>query len=208
MKILQQSKRRLIKKNSNLNDVISEPKRKSFVSDESLGILENCATGVADLLKRQIAKHNEHPVQKEYSPALRSFALTLHFYSPNAYRYMRKVFDTCLPHPRTIAKWYQQVEGKPGFTNYSFSALKTKVEAAAKMGKSVICSLIMDGIAIRQQVEWDGKKCHGYIDMGTELDDDRLPIAKEALVFMVNAVNGSWKLPVGYFLISGLGAQE
>ena len=44
--------------------------------------------------------------------------------------------------------------------------------------------------------------------MGTELDDDSLPAAKEALVFMVVSVKSSWKLPVGYFLIDGLSGQE
>ena len=66
----------------------------------------------------------------------------------------------------------------------------------------------MDEIAIKQQIDWDGKKYHGCIDMGTELDDDRLPLAKEALVFMMNLINDSWKLPIGYFQISGIGAQE
>ena len=40
-------------------------------------------------------------------------------------------------------------------------------------------------MAIRQHVEWDGNKYHGFIDMGTEVDDDCLPVAKEALTFMV-----------------------
>lgn len=49
---------------------------------------------------------------------------------------------------------------------------------------------------------------HGYIDMGTKLDDDSLPVAKEALVFMVVALNSSWKMQVGYFLIDGLAANK
>lgn len=36
---------------------------------------------------------------------------------------------------------------------------------------------------------WD--KFSGYIDLGTDLDDDLLPHAKEAFTFMLNAVNGS-----------------
>ena len=35
-----------------------------------------------------------------------------------------------------------------------------------------------------------------------------IPTAREALAFMVTAVNGSWKLPVGFFLIAGLGSYE
>ena len=97
-------------------------------------ILEKCACGVSNLLKRQIAKHSHQSSESRYSPALRSFALTFHLYSPHAHRYVRKMFDTCLPHPRTISKWYQQVDGQPGFTNLSFSDLKIKADATQKMG--------------------------------------------------------------------------
>jgi len=33
---------------------------------------------------------------------LRSFACTLHFHSPAAYLYVRKMFLKCLPHPNTL----------------------------------------------------------------------------------------------------------
>ena len=67
---------------------------------------------------------------------------------------------------------------------------------------------MMDEMAIRQQLEWDGNKFRGYIDMGTCLDDDSMPLAKEALTFMVVGVNDSFKVPIGYFLIDGLGGTE
>ena len=66
----------------------------------------------------------------------------------------------------------------------------------------------MNEMAIRQHVKWDGNKYHGFIDMGTELDDDCLPVAKEALTFMVVSHRSSLKVPVGYFLIDGLGSTE
>ena len=44
---------------------------------------------------------------------------------------------------------------------------------------------------------------NGCTDCGTEICYDSIPIAKEALVFMLNWINGSWKIPVGYFLIDG-----
>ena len=52
-------------------------------------------------------------------------------------------------------------------------------------------------MAIKHQIEWDGKRYYSFVDMGTELDDDSIPVAREALVFMVNSVNGSRKLPIG-----------
>lgn len=44
--------------------------------------------------------------------------------------------------------------------------------------------------------------------MGTQLDDDCLPVAKEALTCMVMSHKSSSKLPVGYFLIEGLNSTE
>lgn len=48
----------------------------------------------------------------------------------------------------------------------------------------------------------------GYVDYGTQLDSDSLPPAKEALTFMLNSLNGNWKVPIGYFLIDGLNSKE
>jgi len=41
-----------------------------------------------------------------------------------------------------------------------------------------------------------------------KLDYDGLPRAKEALVFMLVAINSNWKIPVAYFLVNGLNSQE
>jgi hypothetical protein len=205
VKVLLQAKRRLIKRNANLKDVITDLRKHNLLGSDSLSILEKTAGGVGDLIKRLAIKQLGKPMPASYSPELRSFALTLHFYSPHAYRYVRRVFNTCLPHPRTIEKWYTSVDGQPGFTDHALRALQAR---AASRQTPLICSLMMDEVAIRQQLEWDGKKFCGYIDMGTGTDDDSLPIAKEALVFMVVAVNDCFKLPVGYFLIDGLGALE
>ncbi len=54
-------------------------------------------------------------------------------------------------------------------------------------------------MSIRKHVEWDGKQFRGYVDLGTGINDDSLPEATDALVFMAVAVNGSWKVPCGYF---------
>ena len=207
IKVLLQTKRRLVKKNASLISIIADLKNHNLLSTESLSVLENSACGVNDLIKRKILKCLNQSTSNRYSPELRSFALTLYFYSPHAYRYVRKMFDTCLPHPRTIEKWFQGVQGQPGYTSDAFTALRARALHMSAIGKALVCSLVMDEIAIRQHVEWDGKKYHGYIDLGTQLNDDSLPLAKEALTFMVVAINDSFKMPVGYFLIDGLGAN-
>lgn len=65
-------------------------------------------------------------VAEKYSPNVRLFCLTVHFYSPRAYEYIRSYFNLNLPHIRTIRNWYSVINGSPGFTESSFSALKKK----------------------------------------------------------------------------------
>jgi len=49
----------------------------------------------------------------------------------------------------------------------------------------------------------------GYISVGHKINDsDAMIEATEALVFLVVALNSHWKIPVGYFLIHGLTAEE
>ncbi|XP_049964309.1 uncharacterized protein LOC126484758 [Schistocerca serialis cubense] len=160
-----------------------------------------------DLLQRQTAKAGAQVVPRSYSPELCSFALTLHFYSHGVYNYVRCCFNTCLPHPRTLTKWYQCVGGAPGFTSEAFKVITA--EACHRETKfPTLCSLVVDEIAIRQHVEFDGACYYGYVDMGSSVDTDNLPIAKEAFVLMLVAINASWKLPVGYFLTAGITGEQ
>lgn len=148
------------------------------------------------------------PSTQKYSPVLRTFALTLSFYSPRAYNFVRKTFNNSLPHINTICKWYQSVDGSPGFTKEAFCALKIKQYEATQQGKSILCNLVLDEMSIRQQVEWTGSKFAGYVDIGSKIESDILPEAKEVLVFMLVCINSAWKLPVGYFFLDGLTAVE
>ncbi len=82
-------------------------------------------------------------------------------------------------------------------------------EAAAK-GQKVLCALMIDDIAIKKHVEYDGKKFCGYVNLGADYDGVQLNdnVATDPLVFMVTAVNAQWNVPVGYFLVHGLTGTE
>jgi len=133
----------------------------------------------------------------EYSEELKKFAVTLQYYSTKAYNFVRTQFSDMLPHPRTISKWYQGINGEPGFTKESFQTLKKKV----KENSIVIRNLVVDEMSIKDKVEFDGKQFHGLVDMGSGviIDSDIVDHATNALVFLVVGVNGHWKLPVGFF---------
>lgn len=110
----------------------------------------------------EIVKRNKSK-KKKYPPELRAFALTLNFYSSKAYNYVRKRFRNLLPDPSTIRRWYSVLNGRPGFTDEVLQALKCKVR---NIKNPIICNLVIDEIAIRQQVLYDGNRYYGYIDLG------------------------------------------
>jgi len=49
---------------------------------------------------------------RRYSDEIKKFALTLHFYSPRAYNFVRKFVP--LPNKSLISKWVGSVNGDPG----------------------------------------------------------------------------------------------
>ncbi|GBO14552.1 DNA transposase THAP9, partial [Araneus ventricosus] len=205
IKQLRRRNRSLVKKISTLEEIISKMKKKALISDSAGSVLK---LSVPEGSCSQLIKRLQKKGCKEYPPELRAFALTLSFYSNKAYKYVRKVFINALPHPTTLRKWYQSVDGEPGFTSAALSALQMKALDASKKNMRVICALMVDEMSIRKHIEWDGKKFCGYVDLGTDIDDDQLPIATQAYTFLLNSVNGSWKIPIGYFLIDGLDANE
>ena len=100
--------------------------------------------------------------------------MTLNFYSTKAYNYVRKTFKCNLPHPKTVARWYKSINGSPGFTSEAFTSLEMKLREAANRNGSIKCALMIDEMSIKKHVEWVGNKFSGYIDLGTDLDDDLL----------------------------------
>ena len=120
-----------------------------------------------------------------------------------------KVLKLGLPHVSVIRRWYSSVDGEPGFTKDALTAMRAKVLAAKRDGQEVVCSLMLDEMSIRKHIEWDGKPYRGFVDLGTGIaDDDSLSEATDALVFMAVAVNSSWKVPCGYFLVAGMTGEE
>ncbi|KAH9627897.1 hypothetical protein HF086_015341, partial [Spodoptera exigua] len=203
---IQAQNRRLKKKFNKMQDVLNDLQKKFSLQDEDISVLKNLNVKIQELTNRMIAKSTGGgPSKQKYSPALRSFALTLDYYSPKAYEYVRKTFDTCLPDRRTLRKWYQNMGGDPGFTAESIEALKIKVKSTKY---PIIAALSLDEMAIRRRIEWDGKKLLGHVDIGSGIEGDHVGIAKEALVFLVTGINCNFKVPVGYFLVDGINGRQ
>ena len=200
---------RLRRRVKSLSEIVSALKKNDMISSGCEKLLETTFTGVSHLImKRIVNQKSARPTRASYPEELKSFALTLAFYSLKAYNYVRRTFHLALPHPSTLRHWYQGVNGQPGFTEEAFKALSVRVEAAHRQGTEIICSLMFDEMAIKKHIEWDGKKFLGYVDVCSSLDDDSTPVATEALVLMLVCLNGNWKVPCGYFLIDGMTGNE
>lgn len=100
------------------------------------------------------------------------------------------------------------IDGEAGFTQESFSALQNLTNRGPQ---PIIVNVTIDEMAIREQVQSIGKKLYGYVDLGMNCegaDIDCFVTAKQALVVMATSINSHWKVPLGYFMINGLGAEE
>ena len=206
LKIAQQKARRYKVRVNSLEAVVNRLKQEQLISSSCEEILNNTISGVPKEIMKRMTSGNSRKGCK-YDPELMAFALTLHFYSAKTYEFVRKTFHLSLPHQSVVRKQYSRIPAGPGFTEPAFVELKKKAEEAEKEGKNIVCSLMIDEMAIKKHVFWDGKRFCGYVDLGND-DDDSLPVAREALVFMVVCVNSSWKVPCAYFFIDGLGGSE
>ena len=99
IKTLQQQKRRLKVKIDGLNSIIKTLKNRKFLSKETSESLLEQFSGTSKTPTENEIKNNKLK-RRTYSDELKRFATTVHFYSPRAYLYLRKILQ--LPHPSSI----------------------------------------------------------------------------------------------------------
>lgn len=205
---------RLQKKIISLQQVTKELHKKRMISSDALGSLTKSLTGIPSAILKRCMQNirntnkNKKQIRSQFPKELRSFAMTLQFYSTKAYEYVRKTFCLALPSCSVIRTWLSGIDCKPGFTACSFQTLKRIVAENHDRNEETLVSLLIDEIAIRKHIEFTGNRTWGYIDLGTDLEDDTLACATEAFVIMVVSMKRRWKLPIGYFFIKSLSASD
>lgn len=149
---------------------------------------------------------------KKYSPDVRLFCFTLHYYSPKAYEYVRSTFNLNIPAPRTLRYWYSSIDGSPGFTKCSLDALeKRAAKYKVDTGDDLAVGIIFDEMFMRRQSQWDNsqKQFLGHVAVGEPKEYVNFsPLSKEVLLLMVSSINSDFKIPIGYFLSAGMGGDE
>jgi hypothetical protein len=134
----------------------------------------------------------------QYSSQIRKFAVTLHFYSPKAYLFMRK--HMILPHPHTLSTWMDGSDCGPGFNIRVISGIAEARKNCKREQDLVDVAMTIDEMAIRKEVIWDPKqhKYVGHINFGTGECEGDAPLAGNALVCMISTICGGAKIPIGY----------
>lgn len=149
----------------------------------------------------------------KYNETVRMFSLNLRYLSPRGYEYIRNKFDRNLPHTATIRKWFSlsNAGANGGFIDCVLQMLKKLADENHLQNKTIYVSIAFDEMAIRKHVEWlhHKKKFSGFINFGTKQStDDIPPIATNALVAMLNGINTKITIPIAYYFITNLIAEE
>ena len=95
-----------------------------------------------DYGKRMKTDSNEYYKPAKYTDTIKSFALTLHGYSPKAYRFIRETFMNTLPHETTLSRWLTKLDVSPGFSAAALSHLSIIAKTEAVKGKNILASLM------------------------------------------------------------------
>ena len=105
--------------------------------------------------------------------------MSLHFYSPRAYEYVRKSLH--LPCSATILTWAAAIKCEAGFLADVIEHLQNTLQEDEKD-----CILLVDEITIKKEVLWDvkNKKVAGHTDYG--------PILAEGLTVLLRMHLWSW----------------
>ena len=88
MRAQQQKSRRLHRKVEKMNIIIEELKENQFVSTSCANLLEARCSGIPQLIMKRLLAGKQSSRGHAYHEELKTFALTLHFYSVKAYNFV------------------------------------------------------------------------------------------------------------------------
>lgn len=142
-------------------------KMKALSEEQSQNFMSNFGHMTKDLFKNE-QKNQTNSTGARYSEEIKQFAISLHFYSPKAYKFIRKSLH--LPNPSTIRSWASSIDCEPGFLSNVIEHLQNTLEDDNKD-----CIILVDEMAIKKEVLWDAKnkKFAGNTDYGPILAEEQ-----------------------------------
>ncbi len=105
-----------------------------------------------------------------------------------------------------LYRWLSHIDTRPGFIQQVFNMLRDNANGPDG-DKYKNCSVMIDGMSIRDQVVFDGKEHYwGFVDYGAGpvIPADNTKRAKEVVMFLAVGITGHWKAVIAYFLINGI----
>ncbi len=178
------------KKVKELSKLFEELKKKFQLSEDNMKRITSCLGEMGLGIFKHLKKNQD---KNKYPEEIKKFTLTMFSYSPKAYAYLRKYLP--LPHPRSLTRWLSVIDGNPGITSEAIMSVKSKIKDSKH---PLIFTLMLDEMSIKKQIEWDGEQYVGFVNLGENVDDDTLPVATNALLFLLVPLNSNWKVPVAY----------
>lgn len=163
------------------------------------------------VLKNLINEQELHPVAKtmihlqlhvprtRFTEEEKMLSKQLYYYSASAFCRLKKA-GCNFPGQRTIRRWIEEYDIKPGFCDIIFQKLKEKIALIPEEER--ICALKWDEMSIKSYEEYSSKldEIEGLVDLG--------PLGKRAertkcvFVFCLDSLNAChpWRQPLAYFL--------
>ena len=215
-KVIPRKKKSLVKKKKKIRALTSKNLRKEktikglvkklenmkqLSKEQSQSLLSNFGHMTRDIFLNE-QKNANKSTTSTYADTIKQFAITLHFYSPRAYKFVRRSLH--LPCPSTIRCWAAAINCEPGFLTNVIQHLQNSLEEDDKD-----CFLLVDEMAIKKEVVWDikNKKFAGNTDYGSILAEEQDSIATNALVVMAVGLKRPWFHPIAYFLVDRVNAE-
>lgn len=193
IKTLSQRLQRVQKKAKVQKNVLHLLQRDNKIQHAKLDSIDGC---LAELVANE-AENRGRKTKKSFSQPVKEFVLTMYYYSPRAYAYLKTVFT--LPTPRTIRRWLESVNCEPGFLTDMIKSVSEKCPENRN-----IFSLVIDSMSIRKKLSMDraSGQIIGYVTIG---DSEKL--ASEALVFLLVPLLGGVRHPIGYFYVDKIDSE-
>ena len=207
VKILQQQLRRAKQKAKTMDDVITKLKQENIINAKEAEAMHSSFENTQlHFLYNFRDNMKAAPSARRYTDEIKEFSVTLHYYSPRAYKYVRSIIP--LPNPSLVRKWSSSFKCEPGFIEDAFTSLSSQISNSPN---NKDCCLVVDAMAIRKQMLWNPEKdkYSGLVDFKDAIPNSTpTKLASEALVFLLVGTRAHWKCPIGYFLIDKITAKD
>lgn len=172
----------------------------------------------------QLSKQQVSKFARRYNDVDKNFALALHYYSPQCYKMLRKIF--VLPTTRSLSKWLENIDVRQGFNEPVLEMLKIKANVMTVQDR--LCTIVFDEMSLKKLITYNSlsDEFEGFVnDMMTGQSDNvpdgemsdahyqedelfssideklNIPqLANQAMVILVRGINSDFKQVIGYFL--------